>query len=64
MTNLRTSVDLSAWKAMISCNVRGRQVRPHQGASPPLHPTLRLVTHVQEVVKQGGVLVDDQLLDL
>lgn len=58
-------MDLSAWKAMISCDVRGKMDQ----ATTKEHyltfvPPPRLITHIQKVVKQGGVFVDDQLLDL
>lgn len=67
MTNLRTSIDLSTWKAMISCQHQEEGVSGwYQDPSPhPCpRPSLPSVTHIQEVVQEGGVFVDDQFLDL
>lgn len=55
MTNLRTSIDLSTWKAMISCQCQEEGGSGlHQDPSP--HPSthtfwLPSVTHIQEVVQ-------------
>lgn len=43
MTNLRTSIDLSTWKAMISCQVRRRRVRTLP--DPPAHPAPTPLSH-------------------
>ena len=68
MTNFRTSIDLSAWKAMISCQGQEEgESALHQDPSPyPYTHILSLpsVTYVQEVVQQCGIFVNDQFLDL
>lgn len=55
MTNLRTSMDLSAWKAMISCQGQeegGSELYQDHLPYPHTHtPSLLLATHIQEVVQ-------------
>ena len=55
MTNLRTSMDLSAWKAMISCQGQeegGSELHQDPLPYPYTHtPSLLLATHIQEVVQ-------------
>lgn len=55
MTNLRTSMDLSAWKAMISCQGQeeGRSELAQDPFPYPYTHTLSLlsITHIQEVVQ-------------